>query len=117
MTSLFLPDSYTWQIQSTVAHFWGKKSHSVAITPIGLMGMERHKLLWYTLIQQHMPATHRANIFFWRNDEPIDALDLSTIDMTNGAFIKIVDHTMGGGVGVYYAENTSAVSKLGSRPK
>ena len=107
----FLPDSYTWRIQSTVAHFWDKKSNRVAITPIGLMGMERHKLLWYTLMQQHMPATHRANILFWPNDEPIDTLDLSTIDMTNGAFIKIVDHSMGGGEGVYYAENASAVSK------
>ena len=44
-----LPYSHAGRIQSYVSHFWGKKADCVITTPIGLMGMEMHKLLWYTL--------------------------------------------------------------------
>ncbi|NDH08941.1 MAG: hypothetical protein EBY16_04890 [Gammaproteobacteria bacterium] len=107
----FLPYSYAWRIQSTLSHFWGKKLASVATTPIGLMSMEMHKLLWYILIQKHMPIAHRDNVLFWSNDNAVAELDLSTIDMTNGVFIKIGDRSTGGGNEVHYAKNASAVTR------
>lgn len=107
-----LPYSYAGRIQSYVSHFWGKKLDSIATTPIGLMGMEMHKLLWYTLIQKHMPSAYRDNILYWSNDKSVVELDLSTIDMTNGVFIKIGDRSIGGGNEVHYAKNTSEATKI-----
>lgn len=111
----FLPYSYAGRIQSYVSHFWGKKLDSVATTPIGLMGMEMHKLLWYTLMQKHMPSAYRDNILYWSNDNPDVKIDLSTIDMTNGVFIKIGDRSTGGGNDVYYAKDASEVAKILSK--
>lgn len=107
----FLPYSYAKRIQSYVSYFWGKKLDSIATTPMGLMGMEMHKLLWYTLMQKHMPSAYRDNILYWSNDNSVVELDLSTIDMTNGAFIKIGDRSTGGGNEVHYAKNASEVTK------
>lgn len=106
-----LPYSRASRIQSYVSHFWGKKLDSVVKTPIALMGMEMHKLLWYTLMQKHMPSTHKDNILYWSNDNPVVELDLSSINMTNGIFIKIVDRSIGGGNDVYYAKNNFEISR------
>lgn len=106
-----LPYSHAGRIQSYVSHFWGKKSDNIAITPMGLMGMEMHKLLWYTLIQKHMPPQYQDNILYWSNDNSVLELDLRAIDMINGVFIKIADRSIGGGNEVYYAKDASEVTK------
>jgi len=106
-----LPYSYVTRIQSNVSFFWRQQLPRVSKTAIGLLGTEMHKLLWYTLVQKHMPAQHRDNILFWCNDNPKVALDLSAINMTNGVFIKIADRSDGGGDEVNYAKDEAEVRK------
>jgi hypothetical protein len=110
-----LPYSYAGRIQSYISHFWGKKLASVEITPIGLMGMEMHKLLWYVLMQKHLSSAYKDNILYWSNDNPVVELDLSAINTTHGVFIKIGDHSIGGGNDVYYAKDASDVTKTLSK--
>lgn len=106
-----LPYSQAGRIQSYVSHFWSKKLDSVVTTPIALMGIEMHKIMWYALMQKHMTPTDREHILYWSNDNPLVKLDLSTINMTNGVFIKIADRSIGGGSDVYYAKNAVEVTK------
>lgn len=108
----FLPYSCAWRTQSYLSHFWGNKLDRIATTPMGLIGMEMHKLLWYTLMQKHMPSAYRDTVLYWSNDNPDVEVDLSKIDITNGVFIKIGDRSIGGGNEVYYAKDASEVAKI-----
>jgi hypothetical protein len=111
----FLPYSFAGRIQSYISLFWGKKLGRVATTPISLMGMEMHKILWYTLMEKHMSPAHKINVLYWCNDNPDVELDLGSIDMTNGVFIKIGDRSIGGGNDVYFAKDATEVTKTLSK--
>ena len=106
-----LPYSQAGRLQSYVSNFWAKKLDSVVATPIALMGIEMHKIMWYALMQKHMAPTDRDAILYWSNDNPTVKGDLSTLNMTNGVFIKIADRSIGGGSDVYYAKNAVEVTK------
>ena len=99
-----LPFSEGGRIQSYVSNDWGRKLKNVAVTPIALIAMEMHKLLWYMLMQKRMPAEDYEKVLYWTNDSGPD-IDISRINIQNGAFIKIADRSTGGSDEVYYAKN------------
>ncbi|MGE3919431.1 MAG: hypothetical protein AB7F64_00550 [Gammaproteobacteria bacterium] len=107
-----LPYSQASRIQSYVSYFWGNKLNNIPITPMALMALEMHKLLWYTLMQKHMAPAYRENILYWSNDNSTVKLDLRTINMNNGVFIKIADRSLGGGYEIYYAKDANEVEMI-----
>jgi hypothetical protein len=70
-----------------------------------------HKMLWYVLMDKHMPADKQEPIAYWKNDSDPSTLDLTTINLQQGAFIKIADRSIGGGNDVHYACDEAALRK------
>lgn len=108
-----LPYSHVGRLQSYISYFWSKNLvNKVVPTPMSLIGMEMHKLLWYTLMEKHLPPNCKDNIVFWSNYNSVENLNLSNINMDNGVFIKIADRSDGRGEGVFYAKDTPQVMKI-----
>lgn len=105
----FLPYSEIRRLQSFISYAWGKKLDQTIVTPIGLMAMEMHKILWYFLLQKHMAPEYQSNILYWSNDTHPSDIDLNAINIQHGVFIKIADRSEGGASEVYYAKDTTSL--------
>lgn len=105
----FLPYSEIRRLQSFISYAWGKKLDQTIVTPIGLMAMEMHKILWYFLLQKHMAPEYQSNILYWSNDTHPSDIDLNAINIQHDVFIKIADRSEGGASEVYYAKDTTSL--------
>lgn len=106
-----IPYTEAVRIQSYISAIWASKLNNIQKTPMALMAMEMHKVLWYELLQKHIALKFHEKVIYWMNDDANTALDLSMINMQHGVFIKIADRSSGGGNGVFYAKNALEVTK------
>lgn len=107
-----LPFSGCRRTHPHLSYGWSKQSEHVVKASLSLIAMEMHKLLWYVLMQKHLHVADRDNMIFWENHTAPDTVDVSTIDITQGVFIKIVDRSTGGGGEVYYAKNVAEINQI-----
>lgn len=107
-----LPCSDFGRITSYVSSAWGMQKDTVLVTPVALMALEMHKILWYYLMEKHMPSTEQKSVIYWSNDTNPSEIDLNKIDFKNGIFIKIADRSIGGGNDVYYAKDKNELLNI-----
>ena len=106
-----LPYSRCLRTISSAAYDWSKKLNNVAQSSPSLLAMEQHKLFWYVPCKELMRDEDNKNVIYWTNDNSPN-IDLGSIDMENGAFIKIVDRSDGGGTDVYYGKDKNEVKNI-----
>jgi hypothetical protein len=109
-----LPYSHFGRITSYASSMWGMQTETVITTPIALMALEMHKILWYLLMEKHLPLEERNSVVYWSNDTEFSSINLDAINFDNGVFIKIADRSTGGGNEVLYAKDKEKLISITS---
>ena len=104
-----IPYSSNNRLSSFISYAWSKQTGQTVLTPISLMATEMHKILWYFLMQKEMKAAEQPSLVYWCNKDNPNTIDITTINMQYGVFIKIADRSDGGGADVYYANDKQAL--------
>lgn len=96
------------------SYFWQKKGlQNTATAPLGLIATEMHKVLWYALMDMHLPLDARPTVLYWNNFQAPETFDLSLLRTSEkGLFIKIGDRSTGGADEVYYVKNEREAQRV-----
>lgn len=93
------------RLSSFVSCDWAHQKDNFLTMPVALTAMEMHKVLWYFLLEKHLPLAQKKAVAYWCNESAPSTVDFSQIDMTAGVFVKIADRSQGGANNVYYAKD------------
>lgn len=108
-----LPYSSCYRSTAYQSYVWNKNgSKNITRIPLSLIACEVHKILWYTLMDSYLPLEIRQTILYWSNDQLPQTVDLSTLNLVNGVFIKIGDRSSGKAEEVYYAKDRPKIQEV-----
>jgi hypothetical protein len=107
-----LPYSQQGRLASYLSHVWAKQKHNTLVAPAGLVASEMYKAFWYFLMQKNMVSDKHPKVLFWSNDTNPTEINLDSIYLRHGVFIKIADRSIGGAGEVFYASNKAEILKI-----